>query len=336
MTAAPPAPPAPVGLASDAMLAPRPAPPVAADARQVRLGLVAGLGAHLVWGLIPIYYKQLAHVPPATILSWRVVAAAAVMAGVVLLSGSAGEARAAARSPRTVLTLAATGLLVASNWLMFIVAVTTGRVLQSSLGYFITPLFIVALGVAVLRERLRPAQVAALLLAVAGVGTLVVAGGVVPWLALGMSSTFAVYSLLRKLVPVSSVVALGVETALLAPLGLLGVVALGGYGPWPTLPTGDPAPHGPVATYALLLGCGVFTAIPLVLFGWAAKRLNLTTLGFIQYFGPTAQFVIAVALYGETFDGTKAVSFGVVWAALALFSADAIRHERRRRFTAAP
>lgn len=308
-------------------------PAAAPDGRAVKVGLAAGLGAHFVWGFIPIYYKQLAHVPPFTILAYRIVATAVVMSAVVLLTGNGPALRAVLRSKKTLLTLVASGALVAANWVLFITAVTGGHVLESSLGYFITPLFIVALGVGVLKERLRPMQTAALGLAAAGVGVLIVAGGVVPWLSLGMAGTFGLYSLLRKLVPTGAVVALATEVLLLAPVGLLGIVLFGMYGgPW-VMADGAPPGHGLTATALLLCGCGLLTAAPLLMFGVAAKRLRLATLGFIQYFGPTMQFAIAVAVYHEPFGRVNAVSFGMVWLALAMFSADAALQERQRRAT---
>ena len=178
-------------------------------------------------------------------------------------------------------------------------------------------------------------QTAALALAAAGVGMLIVAGGVVPWLSLGMAATFGLYSLLRKLVPTGAIVALATEVLLLAPVGLLGIVLFGLYGgPW-GMADGSPAGHGLTATALLLFGCGLLTAAPLLMFGVAAKRLRLATLGFIQYFGPTMQFLIAVVLYHEPFGATNAVSFGMVWLALAMFSADAALRERRRRAVSA-
>jgi rarD protein len=221
-------------------------------------------------------------------------------------------------SKRKLLLLAASGLAISVNWFVFIWAVTEGHVLQASLGYFLNPLAVVGVSVVVLRERLRPAQWAAVALAVLGVAVMAVRLGALPWAALLLAGSFTLYGLARKTVPLDPVTGLAVETLLLAPVAVL-VLAV-----W-----GDPAPLSP-ATHALLAAGGVVTALPLIWFAGAAHRLPFSTLGFFQYIAPTGHFLLAVLVYGETLTPTHVVTFGCIWAALALYAADMIRHIKRQ------
>jgi len=279
-----------------------------------------GLGAYLFWGLVPAFFKQLAHVPPIVVLSHRVVWSVVFCAALLAVGRRWDELRPVLRSRRMVLALGASTLLVAGNWFFFIVAVSTGRVLQSSFGYFITPLFSVALGMIFLKERLRGRQAIALACAIAGV--LVMAGfqGQVPWLALGMATTFSLYGLVRKTTPVGPLIGLTVETLLLFPL--MAPVAV-------LYVAGDAGAAAGARTYVLLVASGLITAIPLLWFAAAAHRLTLATLGFLQYVGPTCQFLLAVFAYGELFTATHAASFGLIWLAVAIYAFDTWRASRR-------
>jgi chloramphenicol-sensitive protein RarD len=209
-------------------------------------------------------------------------------------------------------------VLIGTNWLVFLWAVATDRVLDTSLGYYINPLINVVLGVLVLGERLRPAQALAVLLAALGVVQLVIAHGSLPWISLVLAGSFALYGLVRKLAPVEPIVGFTVEVALLAPLGAVFL--------W-TVPAPADAPAG--AGLPLLLACtGPFTAAPLVCFHFAVKRLRLSTIGLFQYLAPSMAFVLAVAVYDEPFGVAHAVTFGCVWLALAVYSLDSARAVR--------
>ena len=286
--------------------------------------MLYGLAAYGWWGLAVIYFKAVAHVPPLEVLAQRVVWSVPLLFGLLALRGRLGEVRAVLRDRRTLAILFLTTLLIGSNWLIYITAVTTGHILQSSLGYYINPLVNVMLGMAALGERLRPAQWASVLLAAAGVLYLAFSYGRPPWFALSLAATFALYGLLRKTVRAEGSVGLTVETSLMLPAALVFLLV--------QATQGRPAfGHVSLQTDLLLLASGLMTAMPLVWFANAIRRLPLTTMGFLQYLSPTLQFLLAVAVYGEPFTRAHLVTFGCIWAALALYSVDAALAARRTR-----
>jgi chloramphenicol-sensitive protein RarD len=291
-------------------------------ARPLAAGVLCALGAFLAWGASPVYFKALVHVPPAEILAHRIVWSALVLGVALVGLRGLGAVREALRDRRTRLALAATSVLIAFNWLVFVWAVVSGNLLQSSLGYFINPLVNVALGMVFLRERLRPWQLVALLLATTSVATLVVRHGRVPWVALSLAVTFGFYGLLRKTARIDAMGGLFVETCLLLPLALA-------YGGW-LLARGELAfvAQGMTVTVLLLLA-GVVTTIPLLLFTAAARRLRLVTVGFFQYISPTSQLLLAVLAYGEPFTREHLVSFSILWLGIAIYTADSVRALRR-------
>jgi len=292
-------------------------------ARERRIGFLAGAAAYGLWGLFPLYFKALASIRPLEVLAHRIVWAAAILLGLAWWQGRSAEVRATLVSPRNLGVLVCSTAAIALNWLVYITAVINGHVLETSLGYFMTPLVSVLLGVVVLRERLaRPVLIAAGL-ALVGVTCMTLHAGRVPVIALVLAFSFGGYGLLRKIVPVPVVVGLAIETLLLLPLaagfllwsrsaGTLGFLS----GPW----TRD----------ALLLLSGPLTAGPLLLFGGAVRRLPLSTLGFLQYISPTIQFLLAVFLYREAFSSAVALAFGFIWTGLAVFAAHSIRDARAR------
>lgn len=287
-------------------------------------GLLFGLGAYSIWGLLPIFMKLLTAVPAVEILVHRVIWSALLLA--LIVTGARGWRQVAAtfRSLRLLGTLAVTALLIGGNWLLYIWAVNNGHVLETSLGYFINPLLNVALGVIVLRERLGRAQVAAVALAAAGVLYLGIAQGGVPWISLTLAVSFSLYGLFRKMAPVDPLTGLFVETLLLAPASL-GVVFHIGAGNH----------FGQDAQLSLLLvAAGVLTAVPLLLFAAAGKRLRFTTLGLLQYLAPSMLFLLAVLVYHEPLTHAHLVAFVLIWIGLAIFATDALRAERARRLAA--
>ncbi len=288
-----------------------------------RSGTLAAVSAYLIWGLAPIYWKALLAVPPLELLAHRIVWSCVLVIALLALRRSLGDIRTAVSRPRTAVTLLVTTALIAFNWGLFIWAVTTGRVLSASLGYYINPLVSVLLGFVVLGERLSRGQTVAVLLAAFGVAVLAVSIGRLPWVSLALAFSFGLYGLLRKTVRAEAAVGLAVETALLAPAAIAFLVArqLAGVGALGRLGAG---------TDALLLGAGLLTAVPMLLFTVGARRLPLSTLGLLQYIGPTCHFLLAVGLYGEPFGPAHAVTFGLIWLALALYTADTRRQVARR------
>lgn len=284
-------------------------------------GFIFGLGAYLTWGFLPVFLKTLKSVPAPEVLAHRVLWSLLAVALVVVIARRGQAVRHALRAPRIVAALALTALLIGVNWLIYIWAVNSGRVLETSLGYFINPLLNVALGVMVLGERLKRIQLAAVLLATLGVVILAVAQGALPWISLALAISFGLYGLFRKMAPVDPLTGLLVETALLAPVGLAYLAYLDMEGA---------ASFGDVRHIdALLILSGAVTAAPLLLFAAAGKRLRLATLGLLQYIAPTIQFLLAVLLYREPLSSAHLVTFACIWSGLALYAADSFRTARR-------
>ena len=287
----------------------------------VGAGIAVG-GAFLVWGVLPVYWKLLAGIQPLEIIAHRVVWSLVFLCIVMRLRGRLGLWRAALVDGRQLVRHGLSAALLGVNWLTFIYAMQTDRVIESSLGYFLVPMCNVALGFVILGERLRALQWVAVALAAVGVGVQLVRVGELPWLALVLAGTWAVYGLLSKKGPLGPVTGLGVETALLAPVAA-------GYLVWRGW-TGEGA-LGQVGwgQGILLLACGVVTAVPLVWFSSGARLLSMATIGLFQYLAPSVQLVLGVLLYREPFGGSQVWAFGFIWAGLALYSLDAFRAGRR-------
>lgn len=277
-------------------------------------GGAAAAAAFLGWGLLTLFWKALAVVPPVQILCHRTVWSLVFCALWLAVRGRMGEVRAALARPRTRLALACSGALLAANWFTYIWAVNNDRVLETSLGYYLTPLVNATLGMVVLRERLSRFQLAAVLLAGAGVLNLVLAYGKAPWAALVLAGSFGTYGLVRKTVGVAPLPGLFCETLLLAPPALAWLVWLAaqGRGAFPT---------GAVSVDGLLAVSGVVTTVPLVWFAYAARNLRLTTLGLFQYIAPTVFLLLGTLVYHEPFTTAHGATFALIWAGVALYSA---------------
>ena len=286
--------------------------------RERRLGLAYGLAAYGAWGVFPIYLKAVKTVPVVEVLCHRVVWALAVLLVVIAVRGEMREVAAALRNRRALLVLGASTVLIAINWLVYIYSVTESRILESSLGYYINPLVSVLLGIVLLGERLTPLMKAAVVAAAAGVIWMAIDLGQLPWISLVLAFSFGLYGLLRKIAPVGPLIGLTVETILLAPL-------CGGYLAWSMTHGRSGFVSGGPGIRTLLLLAGPVTAVPLLCFAAAARRLPLTTMGFLQYVSPTLQFLIAVAVYHEAFSRGRAAAFACIWGAVALFAFDSVR-----------
>jgi len=286
----------------------------------VKSGALYAVLAYTAWGLLPIYWKFFGQISAVEVLSHRVIWSMAFLAGLLFLQRRGSEFSQLWHSPTRLKILLATALLLTFNWGLYIFGVNSARVVETSLGYFINPLVNVFLGCVFLKERLNHAQTLAVLLAGIGVAQFVWHFGQVPWLALGLAFSFAFYGLLRKVVAVGPMVGLAVETLLIAPVALI----LVGY--WAVTGAG----HLGVAwsTSLLLIGSGVMTSLPLLWFNNAAKRLRLSTLGFFQYMAPSLQLMLGVLLYHEPFTHTHAVTFGLIWLALLIYSTTSLSTQR--------
>lgn len=300
--------------------------------REDRSGLVAGLAAFCTWGLIPVYWKLFTNLSALEILAHRFVWTTAFLVGLLSWQRRWPEVREATRSRRALIYCFASGLAISVNWLFFIYAVNVGRVIETSLGYFMVPLVNVLFGATFLRERLTRLQLFSVLLALLGVLNLTIGYGRFPWLAMTLCVSFGLYGLLRKKSGVRPIPGLFLETTLLTPMAagyLLYLQRTGSSafvaGPWPMI--------------LLLISTGIVTGLPLVWFGHAARHLRLTTLGFLQYLSPSCSFFLGVFLYHEPFTRAHLITFSFIWVALIIFTAEAIsrwRAGREREPIAAP
>ena len=286
-----------------------------------RRGLAYGIAAYGLWGIVPVFWKLLVGVSPIEILAHRVVWGVVALGVIVWIAGAAPALRAAMADRRTCAVMGLSGTLLVINWGTFVGAVAAGKLLDASLGYFINPLISVGLGTLVLRERLRRLQWLAIGLAVAGVVIVTWRAGRLPWISVVLATSFGAYGLVRKLAPIESLAGSTLETALLAPIAVIYLVVLAVRGD-------GQLGHASVTTQLLLLGTGVVTAGPLLLFTSAARRLPLSTIGFLQYLAPTGQLVLAVLVYGERFEPERRIAFGLIWLGLAAFSVDLVRQSR--------
>ena len=286
------------------------------------MGIAYGLAAYLLWGLTPIYWKALRAVPGPEILAQRMVWALLFLAVLIAFFRQWRAVRRVIGSWRRLAPLMVTAILVSFNWGVYIWAVNAGRILEASLGYFMNPLVNVLLGVVFLGERLRPWQGLAVLLAVGGVVNLTLSLGVFPWISIGLAVSFGFYGLIRKIVPTEPLVGLTTETALILPVALAYLAYLSATGK-------AVAGSADLGLWLLLIGGGVVTALPLLWFTQAARRLQYTTLGLIQYLAPSLQFMLAVFLYGEVFTNSHLVTFACIWGGLIIYTVDSAQAYRR-------
>jgi chloramphenicol-sensitive protein RarD len=285
--------------------------------RTMRGGLIMGLIAYAFWGVLPLYFKALASVAPTEIVAHRIIWSLALLAALVSLKGRWPAIAAAVSRPRTAATLAGTASLIAINWLVYVYAVVSGHVLEASLGYFLNPLVNVLFGTVLLRERLTRLQGAAVLLAAAGVALLAAHATGAIWISLALALSFSSYGFLRKVVAVEALEGLTVESLVLAPPALAWILWLQHQGTSAFLQTRP--------TDLLLVLGGAVTAVPLLLFTAASKRMAYSTLGFLQYVAPSLQFLLAVFAFGEPLTRAHAACFAAIWTALALFVGESLR-----------
>jgi chloramphenicol-sensitive protein RarD len=293
---------------------PSTAPPAARTTdrrREARAGLLYGLGAYVMWGFIPLYFRAVAEVSPLVILCHRILWSALFIGLVVSVRGEWAAIRPVLRTWRNVLLLSAGAVLIALNWLIFIYAVSTHQLLQASLGYFINPLLSIALGMLFLGEKLRRWQWLAVGIAALAVVNLALHGAGFPWVAVSLAGSFGFYGLVRKTVDVNSLHGLLIESVILVPVALVLLAVL----------HSSKVSHTILGVLSL---SGVVTAIPLLCFGAALRRLTLSTVGFLQYVGPTLQFLVALCLFGEPLHRSKLGSFALCWLAIAVYVADSL------------
>lgn len=286
-------------------------------------GVLNATTAFLLWGLFPLYFHAIGEVPPVEILAHRMVWSLLFLCIVLTLRRQWKWLPAVLRQPKIVATFTASALLLSANWFIYIWAVNNGHVLDASLGYFITPLVNVLLGLFVLKERLRGGQWLAIGVAATGVAWLTWQAGALPWIALALAATFGAYGLLRKTAALAALEGLSFETLLLFPLA-------GGYVLWLTVHGANTFVNTPSDwTRALLVAAGPITAIPLLLFAAGARKIPLSVLGMLQYIAPTMQMILGLLVFHETFSKARLAGFIVIWSALALYVAEGFITARR-------
>ncbi len=294
------------------------------EPNKYRLGIAAALGAFSIWGMVPIYFKAIIAVPPMEIIVHRILWSIPMLAGFLLLRDGPGFWRRLRLPRRTVALLGVSGSLIAMNWLVYVWAVNNDQILATSLGYFISPLFNVLLGVIFLQERLTGLQLVAVAIAAFGTAFMAWFLGIAPWISLALAGTIGFYILLRKKLGVGPMVGLLWETLLLT----IPAVA---YVYWAADRGGLVFVHATLQLDLLLVLAGLITVLPLVWFNVAARHLPLSMVGFFQYLSPTLTSVLAVFVYGEAFTLGHAVAFGCIWLALILVSVESVSRNRRAR-----
>jgi chloramphenicol-sensitive protein RarD len=284
-------------------------------------GIWYGIAAYAIWGLFPLYWKAITDVPPFQIVAHRLVWSLVFLVLVILLRKDWAGLLPALKG-RTLLVYTAAACILTVNWLVYVWAVNSGFVVETSLGYFINPLVSVLMGVVFLREKLSTGKLIPVLIATAGVLYLTISYGSLPWISLALAFTFALYGLLKKLSPLGSLHGLTIETAILFIPSVIYLLFMESQG------SGSLGHAGPLTTF-LIVFAGVVTALPLLLFSSAARSIPLTTVGLLQYIAPTLQFLLGVVVYREHFSQDKLIGFGLIWLALLLFSVGGL-YDRRR------
>ncbi len=291
---------------------------------EIRSGAFFAAAAYTIWGISPIYFKAISAVAPLDIVCYRIVWSVFFLALLLSQQKKWHVIKTLFAEKRTLTILICTAVIIGLNWLIFIWAVNNNHVLDASLGYYINPLINILLGMVFLGERLRPLQWFAVALATVGVTIQVVRFGSIPWVALALAISFGCYGLLRKKISIDTITGLFFETVVLLPAAVVYLAAFSGEG-------FSLMVHGSLSLDALLIAAGLITTIPLLCFTAAAARLRLSTLGFFQYIGPSLMFFLALTIYDEPFKIDSGITFAFIWTALALFTLDAFRRNRKAR-----
>ena len=290
---------------------------------QWRAGMAYGIAAYALWGVMPIYFRQIASVASLDIVAHRIIWSMLVLFVLLTVARAWDEVAAALRNRKVLLTLLVTAVLIGTNWLLYVYAINNGHILAGSLGYYLNPLANILLGRFLLGESLSRRQWAAVGIAGAGVAVLAAGASGTLWISLILCFSFASYGLLRKIIAVDSLAGLSIETALLFPLALVWLLAGGA--------TGQTMFDHPAQVNAFLVAAGIVSTIPLLCFTAAARRLPYSTVGMLQFLAPTLQFGLAVGLYGEHFSAAHGIAFGAIWVALALYASSLISERRANR-----
>jgi chloramphenicol-sensitive protein RarD len=294
------------------------------DNRDTPQGLAFALTAYLLWGFLPLYLKLMSHIPPAEVVAHRIIWSVPIAGGVLILLGRTRDIRTALRSPKTLAMGGLTAGLITINWGIYVWAISTGHALDAALGYYINPLFSILLGAVLLGERLARAQVLAIVLAAAAVVILTVESGALPWAGLGLTFSWGFYAFFKKSLPIGPNQGFLLEVLILTP-------PAAGYALWLTANGQGHFAAASAHDTWLLLGSGVVTAVPLMIYANGAKLLRLSTIAILQYIAPTMIFLIGVFVFDEPFGHARMIAFPMIWLALVIYSASVLRQMRAAR-----
>ena len=287
-------------------------------------GLILAIATYVMWGFLPLFMKQLAHVPPSEVIAHRVLWSLPIALAVLIWQRRSAEVMAALRQPRLLGMALITAALISVNWMIYVWAVGNNHALDAALGYYINPLFSILMGATLLRERLNRAQMVAIALASLAVVVLTVQLGRLPLVAIGLMLTWGFYAYCKKSLPLGPTQGFTLEVLLLAPLALAYVI-------WLTVTPPSHFAAGSTWDTLLLIGCGPVTAVPLICYATAAKQLRLSTIGILQYIAPTMIFLTAVLIFGEPFGTAQMIAFPMIWAALVIYTLSMLRGAGARR-----
>ncbi|WP_415894313.1 EamA family transporter RarD [Neptuniibacter sp. PT8_73] len=294
------------------------------SANEHQKGIYYAVAAFVMWGLVPVYFKAVDDVPAFEVLAHRVVWSVLFLGLFLLLKGKLSELTTLRNSPKILLSLGLSALVISINWLVFIWAVSEQRIVETTLGYFINPLINIVFGFFIFSERLRFLQMIAVAIAAVAVIYQIILIGELPWVALTLATSFSIYSVLRKKIPIDSITGLLVETLWLFPMALVYMLWLSSQSNFVLL-------NGSTDIQMLLLAAGLVTSLPLIAFAAGARRLSLTMVGLLQYIGPSIAFLIAVFYYNEPMDQNRLITFVMIWIALAIFSVEGVLVQRRKK-----
>ncbi|RZQ55737.1 EamA family transporter RarD [Pseudidiomarina tainanensis] len=294
------------------------------DAARSRQGVFFAIAAYTMWGVAPIYFKWLQEVPALEILSHRIIWSFVLVFILIMALRRGNRLKPVLQNKQQMARLTLATCLLGGNWFLFIWAINNNHILDASLGYYINPLLNVAIGMAFFAERMRKMQLIAIALAVVGVLIQVISFGSVPWVALALACSFAIYGAIRKRLPIDSITGLWLETLILTPAVLVYLVFFASS-------SAADMTQNTWQINTLLIAAGVVTTAPLLCFTAAAQRIRYSTLGFFQYIGPSLMFILAVWVYGEPLAADKLVTFAIIWVALALYSIDTLVHQQRSK-----
>jgi len=294
------------------------------DAARSRQGVFFAIAAYTMWGIAPVYFKWLETVPALEILSHRIIWSFILVLALILILRRGSRLKPVLQNKKQMLRLTVATCLLGGNWFLFIWAINNDHILDASLGYYINPLLNVAIGMAFFAERMRKMQLIAIALAATGVLIQIISFGSVPWVALTLACSFAIYGAIRKRLPIDSITGLWLETLILLPAVLIYMVFFASS-------NAADMTQNTWQINTLLIAAGVVTTAPLLCFTAAAQRIRYSTLGFFQYIGPSLMFILAVWVYGEPLAADKLVTFAIIWLALALYSIDTLLFQHRSK-----